>query len=307
MAQQPALAAMAAMAAAMAAAAAAVTVTASGWPRDVATPAGRDRQPAEAEPPEAEADRETREQLHSMKIMALRKRALSMGADEEAVDDAVDAGKARVIALITQHATASAAHGSAKRIAASLASGGEKSAELIVGVLETAIERVEQLALSSPRKTRRSLVAVSERAESALAVVGAEWGDGAARCSRDSAGLEHLANAIVAVQKVLASTSATDSDPETARAVLAELLDRLEQCGGADEDTLQVDLQRLDDDVSELMCELRGLRLMVLSRRALSMGVDNESVEEAMDADDAKSAVIALIVEIESRRGPVDR
>eukprot|EP01046_Picozoa_sp_COSAG06_P063131 COSAG06_NODE_14533_length_1149_cov_1.080000_1_plen_242_part_10 len=63
-----------------------------------------------------------------------------------------------------------------------------------------------------------------------------------------------------------------------------------------------------DDEASALLVdELRGLRLTALSKRALSMGVDSESVEEAMDADDAKSALIALIVAIESRRGPADR
>jgi hypothetical protein len=62
----------------------------------------------------------------------------------------------------------------------------------------------------------------------------------------------------------------------------------------------------LDGD-SELVDELRGLKLMALSKRALSMGVGSESVDEAMEADDAKSALITLIVEIESSAMPHHR
>ena len=49
------------------------------------------------------------------------------------------------------------------------------------------------------------------------------------------------------------------------------------------------------------------MQLIALWKRALSVGVDAESVDDAMDADDAKSAVIGLIVAIESSRGPADR
>ena len=61
------------------------------------------------------------------------------------------------------------------------------------------------------------------------------------------------------------------------------------------------------DELGELVHELEGLKLLALSRRALSTGVDAESVEEAMDADDGRSALIALIVNIESSRGPAER
>ena len=50
---------------------------------------------------------------------------------------------------------------------------------------------------------------------------------------------------------------------------------------------------------SELMKELEGMKLRALSKRALSMGIAAESVEDAMDADDGKAALISLIVEVE--------
>ena len=55
------------------------------------------------------------------------------------------------------------------------------------------------------------------------------------------------------------------------------------------------------DQLGELVHELEGLKLLALSRCALSMGVNTDSVEEAMDADDGRSALIALIVNIELR------
>ena len=61
------------------------------------------------------------------------------------------------------------------------------------------------------------------------------------------------------------------------------------------------------DALVELVQELEELKLLALSRRALSMGAVAESVDEAMDADDGRSALIALIVSIESSRGPAER
>ena len=55
------------------------------------------------------------------------------------------------------------------------------------------------------------------------------------------------------------------------------------------------------------MQELRGLRLSALSKRALSMGIPDASVDEAMDADDSKAALVGLIVATESKRGPAER
>jgi hypothetical protein len=43
--------------------------------------------------------------------------------------------------------------------------------------------------------------------------------------------------------------------------------------------------------------------LMALQRRALSMDVDVEAVEDAMDADDTRSALTELIVHAKSTRG----
>ena len=52
-------------------------------------------------------------------------------------------------------------------------------------------------------------------------------------------------------------------------------------------------------DASELVLELRGLKLMALQKRALSAGVAGEAVEDALEAADPRSALVGLIVEVE--------
>ena len=49
------------------------------------------------------------------------------------------------------------------------------------------------------------------------------------------------------------------------------------------------------------------MRLTALQKRAVSEGVSAHAVEGAMDGDDPKAALIALIVELASSRGPSDR
>ena len=49
------------------------------------------------------------------------------------------------------------------------------------------------------------------------------------------------------------------------------------------------------------------MRLTALQKRARSEGVAADAVEDAMDGDDPKAALIALIVEVASSRGPADQ
>ena len=56
-----------------------------------------------------------------------------------------------------------------------------------------------------------------------------------------------------------------------------------------------------------LQVELGGMRLAALHKRALAEGIAADALENAMDADDPKAAMIAAIVGAASRRGPADR
>ena len=62
-----------------------------------------------------------------------------------------------------------------------------------------------------------------------------------------------------------------------------------------------------ESELAALWSELAGMRLMALQKRAVSEGVDANTVDDAMDGDDPKAALISLIVEAVSSRGPVDR
>ena len=60
-------------------------------------------------------------------------------------------------------------------------------------------------------------------------------------------------------------------------------------------------------DTDGLRSELGTLRVKALERRAESEGVLPDAVEDALDGDDPKASLIALIVDIVSSRGPAER
>eukprot|EP01043_Picozoa_sp_COSAG02_P104325 COSAG02_NODE_40316_length_407_cov_0.412338_1_plen_116_part_01 len=69
----------------------------------------------------------------------------------------------------------------------------------------------------------------------------------------------------------------------------------------------QLDDTAVDDEAALLRLELVDMRLKALERRAASEGADTDAVEDAMDGDDPKASLIALIVEVTSSRGPAER
>jgi hypothetical protein len=58
------------------------------------------------------------------------------------------------------------------------------------------------------------------------------------------------------------------------------------------------------EGVSALRSELEGMRVRALERRALSEGVSVDDVDDAMDDDEPKTSLIALIVGVASSRDP---
>ena len=57
----------------------------------------------------------------------------------------------------------------------------------------------------------------------------------------------------------------------------------------------------------ELRAELEPLRVKALEKRAAAEGVDAAAVEDALDEDNTKAALIELIVAAVQQRGPADR
>jgi hypothetical protein len=76
---------------------------------------------------------------------------------------------------------------------------------------------------------------------------------------------------------------------------------RLEEADDADDTkaaviSLIVEQER-EGKVAQLRAELAGMKLSAIKKRAKEVGVDEQKLEEADDADDRKGAVIALIVD----------
>eukprot|EP01043_Picozoa_sp_COSAG02_P098984 COSAG02_NODE_35108_length_473_cov_4.262032_1_plen_65_part_10 len=63
----------------------------------------------------------------------------------------------------------------------------------------------------------------------------------------------------------------------------------------------------MDGFESELREELEALRVKALEQRALADGVDADAIEDALDEDNPKAALIELIVAAAQQRGPADR
>eukprot|EP01046_Picozoa_sp_COSAG06_P093163 COSAG06_NODE_39357_length_413_cov_1.359873_1_plen_130_part_01 len=124
-------------------------------------------------------------ELEELKLTALQKRALSLGVAESSVEDAMDSSdpKGGLIDLIVD---VESHRGPADRIQSCLEAGGEACAEMITDVLDHAMDVLESLSVSSPRKSRKGLFETMEHVENTVeTVVDVGWCDGVSRCGED--------------------------------------------------------------------------------------------------------------------------
>ena len=103
---------------------------------------------------------------------------------------------------------------------------GTACAEMLHGVLDHAMDILEQLSVSSPRKGRKALLKTMERVERMLDTVDDEWCDGICQCT--SSDHESLSAQLMSVRDM----SSTSSVSLVSNAVAA-LLDELDRCGDA--------------------------------------------------------------------------
>ena len=164
-----------------------------------------------------------RSELDAMRLGALQKRAASEGVSADAVDDAMDGDdpKASLIALIVELASN---RGPSERVLSALTTGGEAAADALSGVLDHAMDVLEQLSVSSPRKSRRAVRDVLESVEELSESVDEVWCDGVSRCSSDR--LEALASCVMAVQRLAADQAVSDCV-----SLVSSLLEVLDECG----------------------------------------------------------------------------
>ena len=116
-----------------------------------------------------------------------------------------------------------ASRGPVERVLSSLEGGGDACAEMLIGMLEHAMGMLEELSVSSPLKARRSLRDVSDRVETVLESVDAEWCDGVSQCAHDE--LARLSGLVVSACGL--SSSSVGSE---ASGVVSDVIDCLDRC-----------------------------------------------------------------------------
>jgi hypothetical protein len=215
-----------------------------------------------------------RTELQSLRLKQLRHRAGAEGLDDDAIDDALDGDnpKAALIDLLVER---EAARGPTERVLSTLEDSRDDSAEMLSGVLDHAIELLEQVSMSSPRKGRRSLRDISDRAEAVMESIDAEWCDGVSRCGREE--LDRLSSLIVRVRELMPSSAVS----EVSDAVV-DVIVSLDRCGSVAVQSLG--LLNVDNDAESgpgLLGALESLRGLSESRLE-SVCADEAAAYEAV-------------------------
>eukprot|EP01045_Picozoa_sp_COSAG04_P006490 COSAG04_NODE_320_length_16877_cov_26.485401_1_plen_4766_part_00 len=175
------------------------------------------------EPDDSSEPAALRAELQSMRLRALERRAVSEGVSSDDVDDAMDSDdpKASLVKVIVE---LSSKRGPADRLLSTLTTGGQSAADTLSAVLDQALDVLEQLSVSSPRKSRKSILELMDSVEQAAESLEVSWCGGMSRCSADRLG--DLAARVLAVQALTSAKSAADSVP-----VVSSLLESLRDCG----------------------------------------------------------------------------
>ena len=214
-----------------------------------------------------------REELRRLRLKQLRQRATAEGMDEDTVDrDALDADnpKAALIDLLVEHM---ASRGPAEQVLSSLEAGGEACAEVLGGVLDNAMDVLDAVSVSSPRRARKGVFEAVERVESVLETVDAEWCDGVSRCSRDE--LDRLSGLVVRARGLLPSSAGIEACD-----IVSEMLDCLDRCGSVVVQSVAV-LSGSESDAELRVCALETIRGLSEARLD-SACADEAAVYEAV-------------------------
>eukprot|EP01045_Picozoa_sp_COSAG04_P026795 COSAG04_NODE_3792_length_2526_cov_2.772147_1_plen_808_part_10 len=174
-----------------------------------------------------EHDSELRSELEAMRLKALQARAAAEGIGEDAVDDALegDNPKAALVALLLEHAAKRASSsGGEDAMLAIVTAGGETAADALTAVLDHAMDALEQLSVTSPRKSRKSILEQMESVEEVLELVDNAWCDGVSRCGSER--LEALVSHVLAVQVLQPDEVGVGCVP-----TVSSLVESLIECG----------------------------------------------------------------------------
>eukprot|EP01046_Picozoa_sp_COSAG06_P078349 COSAG06_NODE_25975_length_624_cov_20.681905_1_plen_207_part_11 len=129
---------------------------------------------------------------------------------------------------------------------------------MLSGVLDHALDVLEHLSVSSPRKSRKALLETMERIEAVMESMDTEWCDGVSQCGDDE--LDRLSGLIVCLRG-LSSTSVVSA----ASGAVSEMLDCLDRCGSVVVQSMSA-LTGSGSDVAMRVSALETLRGLSESR-----------------------------------------
>ena len=266
-------------------------------------------------------------ELSGLRLKALQARAAAEGIDEGAIDDALEADRPKqaLVELVVQHTSRRiGSQGPPERILAALRAGGSLCSNAMSDILEHSIELLEHTVASSPRRSRQRLRVLLGGVEEALEATDDHLGDAVARSEGDV--LSGLLDALAAVQGL----AARDADADDVLAAVAALLEQHQRCreigdrGRADAAVVAVGafdglepqpevegVEREGGDAAAastalsgsmtvgtlVQAELSALRLKALQARAATEGVDEGAIDDALEADRPKVALVELILQ----------
>ena len=153
-------------------------------------------------------------------------RATTEGVDQEALERALNSDDPKA-ALVDSIIDITAGRGlyDGTMLTVLVSGSGDAAAETLAAALEQAVGVLEQLSISSPRKSRKLLLEAMDRIEATLEVVDSEWCAGMiSNCDRVE--LEHLSRAVVSVEALSSSSAVTEASD-----AVHELLSCVDRCG----------------------------------------------------------------------------
>ena len=149
---------------------------------------------------------------------------------------------------------------------------------------------LEQLSVSSPRKSRKSVRSLLESVEDLSEHVDADWCDGASRCDSDR--LADVVSNVLAVQGMTPDTGADKSV-----AIVSSLLEALRVCGSV--------VVRPAERIRETV-EMGGEASVELLKRILDNAVELLEQQAAASPRETRRCMLALAERLESYAESVD-
>jgi hypothetical protein len=164
-------------------------------------------------------------ELQGMKLMVLRKRALSAGVSEIAVEAALEADnpKSALVGLLVGRGLETEGVGD---LVAALRGGGDAAATAVACALEHIVEVLDASSSAAPRRSRKGLLELLDRVEAACDSIDVAWGDGVAACGEEE---------LLGLGALLARASEIGEGLPVEELVssVSGLLECVEQCGSA--------------------------------------------------------------------------